>query len=71
MPFGCVTILRKHGSLKPILAPPDRSMPDCVQQLSVLNRLIIWLDTSIELEANPRHVELIVTVKGSVLQHLC
>ena len=52
-----------------ILAPPDSNLPDCVQQLSVLNRLITWSDTGIELEADPRHVELIVTdlgLKGSV-----
>ena len=52
-----------------ILASPDSNLPDCVQQLSVLNRLITWSDTGIELEADPRHVELIVTdlgLKGSV-----
>eukprot|EP00435_Cladocopium_sp_Y103_P063045 s567_g24.t1 len=43
-----------------ILAPPGSNVPDSVQQLSVLNRLVTWTHAGIELEADPRHVELIL-----------
>ena len=39
-------------------------MPECVQEIVVLNRLISWTREGIELEADPRHAELVIRAVG-------
>ncbi|CAE7251708.1 unnamed protein product [Symbiodinium sp. CCMP2592] len=46
-----------------ILARPGSSLPGVTHSISVLNRLVTWTNEGIEMEADPRHVDL-------VLEHL-
>ncbi|CAE7627361.1 unnamed protein product [Symbiodinium sp. CCMP2592] len=46
-----------------ILARPGSSLPGVTHSISVLNRLVTWTTEGIEMEADPRHVDL-------VLEHL-
>ena len=56
--------LAKHWpiDLRGILGPP--SMPDVDHSIVILNRLVTWSDKGIELEADPRHVELLFKEVG-------
>ena len=56
--------LAKHWTidLRGILGPP--SMPDVDHSIVILNRLVTWSDKGIELEADPRHVELLLKEVG-------
>ena len=56
--------LAKHWTidLQGILGPP--SMPDVDHSTIILNRLVTWSDRGIELEADPRHVELLLEEVG-------
>ena len=47
-----------------ILARPGSRLPNICHQISVLNRLISWTEHGIELEADPRHVELVLEQLG-------
>ena len=49
-----------------ILARPGSRLPNICHQISVLNRLISWTEHGIELEADPRHVELVLEQAASV-----
>ena len=44
--------------LRGILGPP--SMSDVSHSIVILNRLVTWTDRGIELEADPRHVDLLL-----------
>ena len=46
-----------------ILARPASRLPGVIHSISVLNRLVTWTNRGIEMEADPRHVDL-------VLEHL-
>ena len=48
--------------LRGILGPP--SMSDFSLSIVILNRLITWTDCGIELEADPRHVGLLLNEIG-------
>ena len=56
--------LAKHWAidLRGILGPP--SMPDADHSIVILNRLVTWSDKGIELEADPRRVELLLKEVG-------
>ncbi|CAE7377600.1 unnamed protein product, partial [Symbiodinium necroappetens] len=47
-----------------ILARPGSELPGVIQSISVLNRLVTWTRDGIELEANPRHVDLVLEQLG-------
>ena len=47
-----------------MLARPGSKIPGTSQSITILNRLATWTAQGIELEADPRHVEI-------VLQQLC
>ena len=48
--------------LRRILGPP--SMSDVSHSIVILNRLVTWTDCGIELEADPRHVDLLLNEVG-------
>ena len=50
------------GSIRGILGPP--SMADVAHSITLLNRLVTWTDRGIELEADPRHVDLLLNEVG-------
>ena len=52
--------LRKHWTIdvRGILGPP--SMKDVDHSIVILNRLVTWTDKGIEMEADPRHVDLLL-----------
>lgn len=56
--------LKKHWTieLRGILGPPN--MPDVDHSIVILNRLLTWTDQGIELEADPRHVEILLREVG-------
>ena len=47
-----------------ILARPGSRLPNVCHKISVLNRLVSWTEHGIELEADPRHVELVLEQLG-------
>ena len=56
--------LGKHWTVETrgYLGPPG--MPGTKQSIDILNRLVTWTERGIELEADPRHVELILREMG-------
>ena len=56
--------LRKHWTIdvRGILGPP--SMKDVDYSIVILNRLVTWTDKGIEMEADPRHVDLLLQEVG-------
>ena len=56
--------LRKHWTVdvRGILGPP--SMKDVDHSIVILNRLVTWTDKGIEMEADPRHVDLLLQEVG-------
>ena len=47
-----------------ILARPGSELPGVIHQISVLNRLVTWTHEGIEMEADPRHVDLVLEQLG-------
>ena len=47
-----------------IMAPPGSGISGAIQQLSVLNRLVTWTQNGLELEADPRHVDIVLQESG-------
>ncbi|CAE7551092.1 unnamed protein product [Symbiodinium sp. CCMP2592] len=47
-----------------ILARPGSELPGVIHQISVLNRLVTWTQEGIEMEADPRHVDLVLEQLG-------
>ena len=47
-----------------ILARPGSGLPGVIHHISVLNRLISWTNEGIEMEADPRHVDLVLEQLG-------
>eukprot|EP00439_Symbiodinium_sp_Y106_P005152 s6843_g1.t1 len=43
-----------------ILARPGSELPGVIHKISVLNRLVTWTHEGIEMEADPRHVDLVL-----------
>ena len=56
--LGKAWTIKIRGTLGP------SSMPEYVQEIVVLNRLISWTSEGIELEADPRHAELVIRAVG-------
>ena len=56
--------LRKHWTIdvRGILGPP--SMKDVDHSIVILNRLVTWTNKGIEMEADPRHVDLLLQEVG-------
>ena len=56
--------LGKHWTVETrgYLEPPG--MPGTQQSIDILNRLVSWTNRGIELEADPRHVEIIINEIG-------
>ena len=56
--------LRKHWTIdvRGILGPP--SMKNVDHSIVILNRLVTWTDKGIEMEADPRHVDLLLQEVG-------
>ena len=50
------------GSTWNSIGPP--SMADVAHSITILNRLVTWTDRGIELEADPRHVDLLLNEVG-------
>ena len=47
-----------------ILARPGSELPGVTHQISVLNRLVTWTHEGIEMEADPRHIDLVLEQLG-------
>ena len=47
-----------------ILARPGSELPGVIHKISVLNRLVTWTHEGIEMEADPRHVDLVLEQLG-------
>ena len=54
-----------------ILARPGSELPGVIHKISVLNRLVTWTHEGIEMEADPRHVDLVLEQLGLERGSLC